>query len=467
VRSIFLKIFLWFWLTMVLIALAFVFVWSLESEAAPSRQSLTANALGLYAGLAARTFESEGLQATNNLMQRLSLDSRGHAVLLDEGLRSLGGDLANPDSETLQSAKATGQPQIASRGELLYVVTTTQGPSGKRYFLAAQLPRRTSGGIFRGSPQQQFLRWTIAILISGLVCYTLTRYLIQPVLRLRTAAGSIAAGDFSARATPNLAARRDEMGDLVRDFNQMAERIERLMEAQQQLLRDVSHELRSPLARLNVALELARKRAGEQAAPSLDRIEQESERLNEMIGRLLTLARIKALVDPPQHGSISMRAIIDQIAQDAGFEASAKNCHVQVTGADDCQVQGSQELLHSSIENVVRNAVRHAPSGTGVDIDLKCDGKMARVVVRDQGPGVPEAELTKIFRPFYRLSDAREHRSGGTGIGLAITQEVVRLHGGSVTARNAKPGLIVEIELPYTGQKLTSSARSAQPAARL
>jgi signal transduction histidine kinase len=466
VRSIFLKIFLWFWLTMVLIALAFVFIWSLESDAAPSRQSLTSDAVALYAGSAAETFESKGVQPANALLQHLNEDFHVRAALLDQNLQTIAG-VANPDPRLLQTAKVTLQTQITSRGDFAYAVAPAQTPSGKRYFFAAELPRRTTG-LFRGSLQQQLVRWTIAILISGLICYTLTRYLIQPVLRLRTAAGSIAAGDFTARATPKLAGRRDEMGELVRDFNQMAERIERLMEAQQQLLRDVSHELRSPLARLNVALELAKKGAGEPAASSLNRIEQESERLNEMIGRLLTLARIKALVDPPQHGSVSLRAIIDQIAQDAGFEASAKSCQVQVTGAEDCQIQGSQELLHSSIENVVRNAVRHAPSGTGVEIDLKCDGKMARVTVRDQGPGVPEPELTKIFRPFYRLSDAREHRSGGTGIGLAITHEVARLHGGSVTARNAKPhGLIVEIDLPCTAEGLTSTVRSAQRTARV
>jgi two-component system sensor histidine kinase CpxA len=239
------------------------------------------------------------------------------------------------------------------------------------------------------------------------------------------------------------------MGELVRDFNQMAERIQRLMDAQQQLLRDISHELRSPLARLNVALGLARKWAGEQATSALDRIEQESERLNEMIGRLLTLARVKSLVDPPQHATVSLRGLLDQIAQDAGFEASAKQCQVRVQGAQDCDVRGSHELLHSAIENVVRNAVRYTPPASTVQINLNCGQTSSSITVRDEGPGVPEGELSNIFRPFYRLSDAREHRSGSTGIGLAITHEVARLHGGTVNARNVQPrGLIVEIKLP-------------------
>jgi two-component system, OmpR family, sensor histidine kinase CpxA len=334
------------------------------------------------------------------------------------------------------------------RGDFADLAAVATGPSGKKYVFVAQLPRRASG-LFRGSASQQLLRWAIAILISGLVCYTLTLYLIRPVLRIRSAASSIALGDFSARAAPNLAQRRDEMGDLVRDFNQMAERIERLMEAQQQLLRDISHELRSPLARLTVALEIARKWAGKGATEALNRIEQESERLNEMIGRLLTLARINSLVDPPQHGRVSLRPLLNQIALDANFEAAAKNCRVQVSGADECEVEGSEELLHSAIENVVRNGVRHSPAGSTLRVHLDCARNNSRIVISDEGPGVPAAELEKIFRPFYRLSDAREHRSGGTGIGLAITQQVARLHGGRVSARNKTPhGLVVEFELP-------------------
>src|SRR5690348_16311975 len=448
-RSIFLKIFLWLWLTMVLIALAFVFVWSLENNAAPSRESLTADAVGLYASSAAQAYEASGASAAEQSVQHLQKTFGIRAALLSENMQTVAGTLESVDQQLAANANSSGQTQFEVRGNFADVAAEAQGPSGKKYVLVAELPRRTSG-LFRGSAGQQLLRWGIAILISGLVCYTLTLYLIRPVLRIRSAASSIAGGDFSARAAPNLAQRRDEMGDLVRDFNQMADRIERLMETQQQLLRDISHELRSPLARLTVALEIARKWAGKEAIDALNRIETESERLNDLIGRLLTLARIKSLVDPPQHTSVSLRPLLDQIAQDANFEASAKSCTVQMTGAADCEVQGSQELLHSAIENVVRNAVRHTPPASTVRVHLDCGRKHSRITISDEGPGVPAAELEKIFRPFYRLSDAREHRSGGSGIGLAITQEVARLHGGKVSARNAAPhGLIVEIELPY------------------
>jgi two-component system sensor histidine kinase CpxA len=447
-RSIFLKIFLWFWLTMVLVALAFVFVWSLENDTAPSRQSLTADAVGLYASSAAQAYETNGTAGAEHLLKHLQQGFGIRAALLNESTQTLASTVEKADQHLAAVANSSGQTQFEMRGNFAEIAAIAQGSSGKKYIFMAELPRRASG-LFRGSASQQLLRWAIAILISGIVCYTLTLYLIRPVLRIRSAASSIAGGDFSARAAPNLAQRRDEMGDLVRDFNQMAERIERLMETQQQLLRDISHELRSPLARLTVALEIARKWAGKEATDALNRIEQESERLNQMIGRLLTLARINSLVDPPQHGAVSLRPLLDQIAQDANFEATAKSCRVDVVGANDCEIQGSHELLHSAIENVVRNAVRHTPPGSTVRVHLDCDGRRSRVSVSDEGPGVPESELKKIFRPFYRLSDAREHRSGGTGIGLAITQQVARLHGGSVSARNADPhGLVVEFDLP-------------------
>jgi|SRR5581483_3077416 len=447
-RSIFLKIFLWFWLTMVLVALAFVFVWSLENDTAPSRQSLTADAVGLYAFSAAQAYETNGAAAAEQLLNHLQQSLGIRAALLGDNMQALASTLDNADQQLATVAKSSGQTQFEMRGNFAEVATVAQGPSGKKYVFIAELPRRTSG-LFRGTASQQLLRWSIAILISGLVCYTLTLYLIRPVLRIRSAASSIAGGDFSARAAPNLATRRDEMGDLVRDFNQMAERIERLMETQQQLLRDISHELRSPLARLTVALEIARKWAGKEASDALNRIEKESERLNEMIGRLLTLARINSLVDPPQHSAIALRPLLDQIAQDANFEATAKSCRVDVAGANDCEIQGSHELLHSALENVIRNAVRHTPPGSTVRVHLDCDDRRLRISISDEGPGVPAAELEKMFRPFYRLSDAREHRSGGSGIGLAITQQVARLHGGNVTARNADPhGLVVEFDLP-------------------
>jgi two-component system sensor histidine kinase CpxA len=239
------------------------------------------------------------------------------------------------------------------------------------------------------------------------------------------------------------------LGDLVRDFNRMADRIEALMTGQRQLISDISHELRSPLARLNVALGLARQRAGEAATGSLDRIEREADRLNEMIGKLLSLARMQGAAGPPEKSRVRLDEIVKEVAEDAEFEAQERKCGVRVVGDIKCSTEGSPELLRSAVENVVRNALRHTAPGSEVEITLATRDSTAEITVRDHGPGVPEGELQNLFRPFYRISGARERDTGGVGLGLAITDRAIRLHGGTVGAANAPDGgLLVKIRVP-------------------
>jgi two-component system sensor histidine kinase CpxA len=246
--------------------------------------------------------------------------------------------------------------------------------------------------------------------------------------------------------------RRDELGELAQDFDFMAERVESLVSAQQRLLQDVSHELRSPLARLSVALELALRDAGPAAAPALGRVGREAERLNELIGQLLTLVRLEGGA-APQQVRIELSQLVAEIADDADFEATAHDRRVRVAGCDVCEVVGVPELLRSAIENVLRNAVQHTAAGSAVDVTLRRQisgaAPIATLEVRDHGPGVPEEALDAIFKPFYRVSDARERSSGGVGLGLAITARAIHLHGGVLRARNAPDGgLIVQIDLP-------------------
>jgi two-component system sensor histidine kinase CpxA len=303
----------------------------------------------------------------------------------------------------------------------------------------------------------------MALLISGLICYLLTRYLTRPILNLQMAARELAAGDLSARAGSAMGRRRDEIGELVRDFDRMAERIEGLVSSQQQLISDISHELRSPLARLNVALGLARQRAGSAAAAPLDRIEREADRLNELIGRLLALARMETFSTPPEHNAIDLHALLAEVVADAEFEAQERPCLVQFDAAqrlqllpegtsDQVLVTGSEELLRSGVENVVRNAVRYTAPGTAIRIALSYEDTWATITVTDHGPGVPESELENVFRPFYRVTGARERQTGGAGLGLAIAERAVRLHGGTIRAENGAEGsgLKVVIRLPLT-----------------
>jgi len=297
-------------------------------------------------------------------------------------------------------------------------------------------------------PGELGFRLLAVFLTAGIVCYGLARYLTAPVLRLREATHRLTQGDLSVRVGPTVGNRRDELAELGRDFDAMAERIETLLTAQQKLLSDVSHELRSPLARLNVALALARQRSGSDAFAALDRIESEAEQLNTLIGRVLSLARFESGAAEPERTRVDLSRLVEDIAADADFEARAKDCTVSVIAPVPCGVLGAESLLRSAIENVVRNAVRYTAKGTAVEVSLSCDDDVV-VTVRDHGPGVPEDQLEELFEPFYRIADSRDRGSGGTGLGLSITQRAVRVHGGSVKAMNAADGgLVVEIRLP-------------------
>ncbi|HZB44402.1 MAG TPA: ATP-binding protein, partial [Pyrinomonadaceae bacterium] len=302
-------------------------------------------------------------------------------------------------------------------------------------------------------------RLVAALLTAGVLCYGLARCIVSPVVKLRAVTRQVAGGDLSARVGPLLGGRSDELGAMGRDFDAMAARIEALLSAQTRLLRDISHELRSPLARLSVALDLARKRAGPEAANYLARIEREAGRLNEMIGQLLTLSRWEAGAGSAPRQPVDLAALVREVAEDADFEARGQNRAVELVACEACATAGTPALLRSAVENVVRNAVRHTPEGTAVRISLRRarDGEeddgdgagRAVLTVRDEGAGVPAEALTEIFRPFYRVDDARDRESGGTGLGLAITERAVRLHGGTVTAENvAGGGFVVEIRLP-------------------
>ncbi len=227
----------------------------------------------------------------------------------------------------------------------------------------------------------------------------------------------------------------------MRDFDAMAERIETLLKAQSRLLNDISHELRSPLARLNVALGLARQREDLENPEMLDRIELEAARLNELIGRILTLARLEDGEQLVPQTPVPLDELVANVTDDAEFEAQARHCHVHTTIPDgDWQVRGNASLLHSAIENVVRNAIRYTQDGTSVEVELSSSARAgtseAVLRVSDSGPGVPEGALTKLFEPFYRLDDARGRQTGGVGLGLAITERAVRFHGGKVSAFN-------------------------------
>ncbi|HQR35991.1 MAG TPA: ATP-binding protein [Blastocatellia bacterium] len=450
-RSLFFKIFFWFWMALgVLIAAIAVAVIATETDPVGTRwRELMGRALTFQTYNAVQVFERDGAQALETHLNRLQSTTQIRATLLDGNARELVQQGIPPGAEPLIArAQQSNRPEAEFSRDKTLAALQVESVSGKRYVLVCEVP----GGLmtqFRATPRVRLFRFLAAILTVGLVCYGLARYLTKPIVALRAATQRLAGGDLSARV--NETSRQDELADLGRDFNQMAERIEALMKSQQRLVGDVSHELRSPLARLSVALELARLKAGTVAAPELDRIERETGRLNELIGQLLTLAKLESGVSAQPMGTVALDELVKDVVTDAKFEATGRNREVNLLRCDQCRTDGSPELLRRAIENVIRNAVRYTLEGGAVEVTLERAGNQAVISVRDFGKGVPEASLDELFEPFYRVAEARDRQTGGIGLGLAITKSAIQLHGGQVRAANSEGGgLIITMTLPAT-----------------
>jgi two-component system sensor histidine kinase CpxA len=456
-RSLFLKIFLRFWLTAVLVgvAIALSILYSVNRLQA-ERRAIASELLKQDTNTFAEVFETSGTRSLAAAFKRLEAAHSIIAFLLGpDGREALG---RNPPPEVREVAKVVrrsdepfigggyaGQRQTGPSGQLYSLVLVVGGPPNVKAIIASafvfQLP-------------------VISLIGGGLFCYLITRHITTPLSRLRRATADLAEGRLDARVGASLGRRRDEIAALGHDFDRMAERIEALVTGQRRMLGDVSHELRSPLSRLLVALSLVKQRVGPgsgiedgptcDAHDHLDRIALEAHRLDALIGQLLTLSRIDSGLQIGERSAIDLMNLVHEVASDGDFEGRARGRRVVVMAADACTIFGFEELIRSALENVVRNAIRHTPDGTSVEISLeRPSGPDGRAVlrVRDHGPGVPEAMLADMFLPFRRVPDATE-QTDGAGLGLAITERAVSVHGGTVRAMNAVGGgLIVEIRL--------------------
>jgi two-component system sensor histidine kinase CpxA len=310
----------------------------------------------------------------------------------------------------------------------------------------------------------------IALAASAGVCFLLARYLAAPVDRLRLATRQMAAGDLDVRVLPALRGRQDDLGLLAADLDAMAQRLRQLLEAKQQLLRDVSHELRSPLTRLQLALSLAR-REHSSADRYLARIACEADRLEQLIARTLKLVRLERPASAPiEQRSVDIGELLHNIASDVAIEADARGCLVNVQAAERLLVRGDLELLRSAFENVIRNAVRFSPEGGVVVVSARRVaerdmGETVEIAVHDSGPGVPQKELGLIFEPFYRVDAARAHQgAAGEGLGLAIAARALTAHGGAISAHNMPGGgLAVVVTLPFRTEAQPTSLPGALP----
>jgi len=456
--SLFTKIFASFWLTSIVIAVAVA--WSTyhlvsTHRGAEMRERIerAGAALAIAANAVHATGGHEGLARWVAALNSGRVGG-GPLLLLDAQGRSL------PGSAPLPTGTST-TPDIATlrerHGVRLFALDGDLG--GALWLGIAPRPRNPQPGfpVARSGPRHPLqaelglVRLGIAVFVSGIVCWLLARHLTRPIRELQAASARLAQGDFAVEIDRRTLARRDELATLARDFARMAGKLKTLLEAQRQLLRDVSHELRSPLARLQVAAALARRKGTGLVDAEIDRIELETARVDELIGQLLTLMRLETAAGAMPATRVDLSALLMTVVRDAEFEAGALGVGVDASIAPGLRVQGSADLLRSAVDNIVRNALRHTARGSRVLLAAAPDPHSSQLVVtvRDYGPGVPDAMLERIFDEFVRVDEAREQRTGGTGLGLAIARAGVVAHRGSVVARNvATGGLEVEIRLP-------------------
>ncbi len=440
-KSLFLKIFLSFWAAQALfLVLAILVTIALR----PARHGIESQGSQILAEVV-NAYQGGGERAAHDYLEEVLHTQHVRAFVFDPSGHELAGRQVPPWIEDVRQgipphggAPHGGLPHHRGWMDSLLpdrILRQALTLDGKRYTLVLELP--PGPRVFFGPHEIPGLGIGIAVITSGLVCYLLAWSMTSPVTRLRRAAQSLAAGDLSARTGAPVSGRRDEMTELMRDFDRMAERIEGLVDSQSRLLKDVSHELRSPLARLSVALGLARQRATPEVAPelesSLNRIELEADRLNQLIQRLLTISRLESGTDGLRKTTLSLRELVEQVAHDAEYENPGRGCRVTSSvdmlvdmpadAADEFLVEADSNLLRSAVENVIRNATRYTAEGTTVEVRLErqqaANGQEIVVRVLDSGPGVPDEALQKIFEPFYRLDDARNRQTGGAGLGLS------------------------------------------------
>jgi two-component system, OmpR family, sensor histidine kinase CpxA len=456
-RFIYLKIFVWFWIAMIAVGVTLGFVVAKtedQSLGRPWRQELAA-LLPLQAERIVEVYEQRGPQAFRQYEKKGTGAFRIQIHLLDDQGKDLGEQPSSPEiRELARRASQSGKVEFADDRIVHEAAVQVDGPDGRRYVYALAIsPTLPVPPLLNARPRTQIIRIFAVVGAGGFVCFWLARYISSPVSELRAATRALAGGNLRARIAPGVCRRSDELGDLGIDFNAMAERMQCLLESQRRLLRDISHELRSPLARLRVALDLAKEGAAPSSLRAHGRIELEAEKINDMIGSLLRLSRLEAIADLPDKSQIDLARLVHQAADEAALEAVQNGRSVKVLQSESCTIMGNEELLHSVLENLIRNAMRYTPEGTAVEMDLSkqfsAGAWHAVLSVRDYGPGVPPAHLTDIFEAFFRVEDSRNRATGGTGLGLSIAQRAVHLHGGTIRATNmGRGGLKIEVRLP-------------------
>jgi two-component system sensor histidine kinase CpxA len=437
-HSLFVRIFVLFWIAMALIvggsvAITFtVAAREYESQEQQRRPNLAIEA--------SEVLGTHGIGALKDWLQanRNAIADRDIFIVGPDGRDILDRHLTEAAQRRLEFV-TEGQPPPPGNFRAPRYAPQIVAPDGATYTVLL-VPRRPSVFGALTLPNISLTIVCIALAVSAFASWWLAQHLSAPIRRIQEGARMLAAEKLDLavnhpRVSAGFEDRKDELADLARDFDAMADQLRANRAAITQLLRDISHELRSPLARMRVALGLARHPGGD-VARQLERLEREIERLDGLISQVLKLARLHGADVPFERQEFDLDEVLEQVVQDANFEGAIKGCEVRLVGAAKTRVNGNPELLASAIENVLRNAVRYSPAGVAVEV--ACVGRS--IVIRDQGPGVPSGELERIFEPFYRVAESRDRDSGGEGIGLAITSQVMKAHGGSAAAHNRSNG---------------------------
>lgn len=451
-KSLFTRVFLSFWLAILAFAVAATAITAVNFVALASEP----RAVTLEAEEALRT---GGIDALKRWLAARNAKQRGQRTLvIDESGREILGQAPprrpGPPDERGPAFGRPGPPMPPPGADRGPPGARIRALDGSSYVVLFDPPPKRGPFSPPFSAAAQAVLFGLAIAISGLVSYLLARSISRPLQSLQGAAKQLASGRLASRTSPEVAERSDEIGDLAREFDAMAERLSALVTARQQLLRDLSHELRSPLARLQMAVDLARQSSPAAAAP-LDRIEREGERLEGLIRQILQYARLERDPGTLSLKEVDLAEIIQEVVHDAEFESQAAPGRIGIVLPEDAgalRMRADPQLLHAALDNLVRNALRHG--GDGV-IEVSAERRLGSISVgvRDHGPGVPDPELERIFEPFYRVAVARTERArDGGGIGLAVAAKAVELHGGCIVAANAADGgLRMTIDLPVGG----------------
>jgi two-component system OmpR family sensor kinase len=449
--KLFWKFFIVFWLALLTAGVgAGTAVW-LQREAAHEQAPIPgARFAEPIIAAASATLAHGGVAALRGFLNDWSRGRNPPVYAVDENGADLLGRPVPP--ELLAQAEQSAGGRGRTRG-----VRQAAADDGHTYLLFPAPPRQQLLGMPPGRDGKQPHRKPPSLAVSILAGIAaslmfsalLAWYFAKPIRSLRSAFDAVAQGNLDVRVRGAMGKRRDELADLGKHFDRMAGRIKLLMEAQQRLLHDVSHELRSPLARMQAAIGLAHQQP-DKIAPALERIEQESQRIDALVGELLTLSRLEAGVPGKMQDDINVGELLADIVDDARFEARGKSLTIDYSGVEDVIVKGQSELIRRAIENVLRNAIQHSETGGTVSVGARCNRVARRwvVAVTDRGPGVAETELTAIFEPFYRSSGPRKEKSAG--LGLSIARRAVEAHGGKIVAANRpEGGLRIEINIPY------------------